>query len=310
LNRRWIPLRLRAVAACCSGAVLIAVELPGSAATAQESDRAVAAIHPDTVRVGEPFTLGISFRASPDAVVRFPAVLNTGEELEQLEASAAWHESSGSVWRAYYRLTAWITGVVQLPELSVTVVDYGSGARPAGREVILSTPAVTVASVLPADSAALSLRPARPPVPRRANSWLVALAILLALALLALVLRLVRAAARRPQPVPDPAESAREALMALRAGAAEGRLPIAVFYDGLELAVRTYLHRRRGCPPTRPVRALLDGEPGDALLAEVQERAGLVRFAGAAGVRAAALSDADKCLAWLEAAEDAGRSRP
>jgi hypothetical protein len=279
-----------------------AQEAGGAAVT---RDAAVA-LSPDSVRVGEPFVLGISVRW-PEGEVVFPGLLDLDEELEQLEPVALAHDGEGrETWRAYYRLVAWQAGTIPIPEIAVDR---------SGESLVVRPPPINVISVLPADPPEpLRLRPPRPPEERRPFPWWLLL-LLAALLLAAWLLRRMRKedeAAEADVLTVHPAVSAREALVRLRAEVQGGRLAPEAFYDGLEEVVRTYLHARRGWPPTRPVRELSgarellvsgDGREADAQLIHIQARAGLVRFAGVEGAREAAVADADSCLEWLEISE-------
>ena len=73
--------------------------------------RVAAVLAPDTVRVGEPFTLGLSVAAPREATVQFPPLLSLPAELEQLRpVDVGWDENGGGQWRARYRLALDIEG--------------------------------------------------------------------------------------------------------------------------------------------------------------------------------------------------------
>lgn len=271
-----------------------------SVGSATAGDGAGAVLSPDTVRVGERFTLGLSVQFAGDTVV-FPALLPLGEEVEQLGPVRLRHERGRGLWRAYYGLVAWSSGTVSLPAVEVT----------RGEEILeVHPPTLAVLSVLPADPPApLRLRPPRPPQEVWSFPWWLLLAVLAALVLAAWLAR--RAARRRAEALaaleqpPDAALVAREALGRLRAGVAEGRIAPEEFYDRLEETLRAYLHARRGWPVERPVRDLeMAARPPDETLLGFQARAGLVRFARVSGGLAVAVRDADACLAWLEVSEE------
>lgn len=267
--------------------------------------RAVAALSPDTVKVGDPFTLGLSVAGPSDADVRFPPLVTLGSELEQLRpVDVKWNAAGGGSWRARYRLAAWKAGTWEIPEVQV---DWQ------GTQLGLLPPAVHVTSVLPAASAG-PLPLEGPWGPRRVRGlpwWL--LLLLLALALLWWLLRRLR----RPEEQEetkwvDPAEEAREALARLKRDLEQDGVDLAAFYDGLEEVLRRYLAARRDWPTERPVREFVgetivadDRADEKVSLRSLQDRAGLVRFAHVAAADAAALDDVDACLAWVEAEEEA-----
>jgi len=262
-----------------------------------------AALRPDTVRVGEQFTLGLSVAGSEKADVRFPPLLNLEAEVEQLRpVEARWEDAGGGSWRARYVLAAWKAGTWPFPPVTVEVD---------GVTVSLTPPPVQVMSVLPAASEGpLPLEGPRGPEPVRRFPWWLLL-LLLALALLWWLLRRLRKTDEEmdaPQLV-DPALETREALERLKKSLEEGDLDLAAYYDGLEKVLRRYLAARRGWPPERPVREFVTAGGADpatdleAGLLSLQARSGLVRFAHVRGARTIALGDADACLAWVEAEE-------
>jgi len=267
--------------------------------------QAVAVLLPDTVKVGDPFTLGLSVAGSRDADVRFPPLVALAAELEQLRpVDVEWDAAGGGRWRARYRLAAWKAGTWAIPEVDVEWQ---------GTLLSLLPPAVHVTSVLPAASEG-PLPLEGPWGPRRIRGfpwWL--LLLLLALALLWWLLRrLRRTEAEEETAWIDPAVEAREALARLKRQLEQRDVDLAEFYDGLEEVLRRYLALRWGWPRERPVREFVDeaiapGDPGDEKLSlrSLQDRAGLVRFAHVTAADAAALDDVDACLAWVDAEEEA-----
>ncbi len=274
-------------------------------APAQPRPATAAALAPDTVRVGDPFTLGLSIAGPRDAEVQFPPLVILAPELEQLRpVDVKWDAAGGGQWRARYRLAAWKAGTWTFPDVRVEWQ---------GTQIMLSPPPVHATSVLPAASEGpLPLEgPWGPNNIRRFPWWL--LLLLLALALLWWLLRRLRRTDERKEPQwIDPAVAAREALARLRKDLEQDDVDLAAFYDGLEEIIRTYLAARRGWPRERPVRefvgeAIAPGDPEhvEAGLRSLQARSGLVRFAHVEAAAAAALEDADACLAWVEAEEKA-----
>jgi len=266
---------------------------------------AAAVLVPDTVRVGEPVTLGISVRATTEPA--FPAVLSLPEDLEQLGPPRVGRTGDGA-WRAAYRLAAWRAGSLAL--LPVTV------ARGDGVSISVTPPALVVESVLPADGGALFLRPPRVPEVGPGVPW----ALLLAALVVALLvgrwaLRRLRSRRAAGQPLRavaarDPLEEARAALSALMVAVDEGRIGPAGFYDDLEALLRRYLARARGRPSGLPVRGLADDPRGASAAAPPEldvlvARALPARFGALAVGPEALLSDAEAVRTWLDAEEAA-----
>jgi len=285
----WVP-----------GALAQQVGGPGAA-----PPRVAAVVTPDTVRVGEPFTLGLSVASPREATIQFPPLVSLAAELEQLRpAYVGWSADGGGQWRARYRVTAWKAGTWSFPPVEVEWE---------GRLVRLSPPPVHVVSVLPAASGGpLPLEGPRGPNALRSFPWWLLL-LLLALALLAWLLRRLRKTElAEDEPEVDPADAARAALAALKRDLERDQVDLAAFYDGLESILRRYLAACRAWPEERPVRefvgtnTVVEGRAELlAGLSRMQDRAGLVRFAHVETAARAALLDADACLAWVEAEREA-----
>jgi hypothetical protein len=267
------------------------------------AQRAAAVLEPDTVRVGDPFTLGLSISGSQEADVQFPPLIALGAEVEQLRpVSVHWEADGGGQWRARYRLAAWKSGTWTIPDVQVEWQ---------GSQVSVSPPAVHVTTVLPAASEGpLPLDGPRGPRRIRGFPWWLLLLLLAALLLWWLSRRLRRPVEEEEAEWMDPAVDARQALERLKRDLEEGEVDLAAFYDGLEKVLRKYLAARRGWPPERPVREFVDEAAVDrkpealgAGLRSLQDRGGLVRFAHVASAETTALDDADACLAWVDAEE-------
>lgn len=254
--------------------------------------RTGASVEPDTVRVGEPFTIGV-VATTPDAV-RFPPLIDAGDGWEQLDIARI--ETGDGEARAYYRLVAWRAGELELPDL---VIATGDGAR----RFRVRLPAPTVRSILPAGDETPELRgprgPFDPGVP-----WLLWLALVVLLAVIAWWWWRRRRRGPEPAVVAEeegsdlPSERARAAIVALRQEAEAGALAAPAFYDRLEDILRVYLADTRAWPPTRPVRNARELLRGD--MRDLHRHAVFSRFGGvdAAGTRLVA--DADTSLDWLD----------
>jgi hypothetical protein len=255
--------------------------------------RAAVRLSADTVRVGEPFTVGLVAAGSEG--VRLPRLLDAADGWEQLEAARIERGEDGEV-RAYYPVVAWETGRVDLPVIEIAT--DGAAGRQSFR---LELTGPWVSSVLPADAEDVKLRGPRPPRGDR-FPWWVWLAVLAALILAAWWWRRRRRAAMRREvesaPVEvDPRERALAALATLREEAAAGQVGAAAFYDRLEEILRSYLSESRDWPPTRPVRASAWLSRG--AMRELHRHAVMARFAGVGAPENRRLADVDTSIAWL-----------
>jgi hypothetical protein len=152
-------------------------------------------IRPDTVRVGDPFTVAIRVRASLGATIEFPAAPDSGGPVEPLDPVqiTTTADSVGVDQTAIYRLAAWRTGTFQIPFADVLVrQDIGN------RRVEVSGVTIHVASVLPADKAGVEPKPQRGVFTFGLPWWIWALLAALALAMLLLIAWLWRRRRRRP----------------------------------------------------------------------------------------------------------------
>lgn len=288
-------------------AVLVGLTAPAAGAQealddAARTDRdgplriaAVASV--DTVQVGEPFTVGVVVSAG-ESQPAIPQLLDAGDDWEQLEVARIEPASAEeNRTRAYYRLVAWKPGRVALPVLRVE--SRGEVAR----AVEVELPGPWVRSVLPDEAASdeLKLRGPRPPLESGWPWWVWALLVLVAAALAVWWWRRHQAVedeeVRELPDARDPAELAREALVALRESAAAGKLDAGEFYDRLEHILRTYLAETRDWPVTRPIRsaAWIDRDT----MRDLHRHAVFSRFAGVEAEGGRLVSDADVSLDWL-----------
>ncbi len=273
---------------------LVASTLGGAEqAAAQEPPRVAVRLSADTVRVGDPFTVGVVIVGGND--VRLPPLLDVAESWEQLEVARVEVGEDAGI-RAYYRLVAWQVGALELPDLVV------STDGDAAREFRIELPGPFVRSVLPAGAEDdLALRGPRPPLDG-GFPWLLALALLLvALAIAWWWWRRRRATGQADEEEsvvePDAAERTRAALVALGARVEAGELGGAEFYDRLEAILREYLAGTRDWPPGRPVRA--SSWTARGAMRELHRHAVLTRFAGVEAVATRLLTDVETSLDWL-----------
>ncbi|HEX6589491.1 MAG TPA: DUF4381 family protein [Longimicrobiales bacterium] len=201
-----------------------------------------AAISPDTITVGDVAQVGVRITAPREASVSLPDSLPISGELENAgrpDVQVTENADGSRTLTAVYPITAWRPGVDTLPAFEVRV-DVG------GR-VVLDTVrlTLTVASVLPADTAGIEARPPRDVLGRNRVWWLWALAaLLLALAIALLVWWIVRRRRRRPVvvvPEESPRERALRELDAIRAERLFDRPSPAPFYERVSGVLRTYL---------------------------------------------------------------------
>lgn len=294
-----------------AGGLLLVPPAAGQAGSAQDAEeaqeagpvggtgasvRAASGVEPDTVRVGEPFRIGITVRAGPSVEVHFPSGIELGEGLEQRSPAQIRESGRDGLWRAHYEFVAWRTGRTRPATVTVPV-------SVAGREesVRVTPPSILVASVLPAEGEA-GLRPARPFLERDGPPWAWIAAALLLAALSWWWWRRRRREAVAGAAAPgSPAERTLEALERLRADWEGGRVGDRAFFDRLESVLRRYGETTHRWSPAATLRSLANGD-GD--LAAVLKRSSLVRFArltpGARGPRLAV----EACEDWVR--RDAG----
>ncbi|HSM09210.1 MAG TPA: hypothetical protein VLA33_09365 [Gemmatimonadota bacterium] len=273
------------------GALLAPTFGSAGPAAAQEAPRVAVRLSADTVRVGDPFTVGIVVVGAHD--VRLPPLLDVAESWEQLEVARIESEDDGV--RAYYRLVAWQAGALELPNLVMST--DGNLAR----QFRIELQGPVVRSVLPAGAGdEVELRGPRPPLDR-GFPWLLALALLLVALVFAWWLWRRRASARTAteESAGDPgaAELARAALVALHARVEAGELGGAAVYDRLEEILREYLAGTREWPPGRPVRA--SSWTARGAMRELHRHAVLSRFAGVEAAATRLLTDVETSLDWL-----------
>jgi hypothetical protein len=165
------------------------------AVTLSGSLRGGVTIRPDTVRVGDPFTVAIRVRAPLGASIDFPVAPDSGGPVEPLDPVqiGTTADSVAVDQTATYRLAAWRTGTFHIPFADVLVrQDIGN------RRVEVSGIVVHVLSVLPPDSADIEPRPQRAVFTFGLPWWIWALVAAVAVALMMLLVWLWRRRRRRP----------------------------------------------------------------------------------------------------------------
>ena len=142
-------------------------------------------VRPDTVEVGDPFTLIVTVVVPEGARVEWPTIDDTTANVVSREPPKVTQESmraGGRTERAEYALAAWNVGMLPIG-LKEATVRYGSITL----KVPLNDANVFVKSVLPGDSSMHKPKPPRDLFPRVVpwwQRWWPVLAVLAALALL------------------------------------------------------------------------------------------------------------------------------
>lgn len=252
-------------------------------------------VRPDTVAVGQPFTVRLRVRAVPGATIRFPAVPDSAGGIEAVDPRAIEDHSTSALLdrTAVYRLVAWEPGRRAVP-LGDLRWEQSRGAELLGTGGVQ----VFVTSVLPADTAQRVPRDARAPFDPPRAWWRWALGALAVLAILWLSARALRRrrATTRPLDAFVDAEAAFAAIdeLALDEAGEPGHAVLAYGEVMREYLTRRFPAATIGLTTTEYVRALADNAL-PILPEEVQrvlEQADAVKFAGVAvsvdGVRAVA----------------------
>ncbi|WP_419937332.1 hypothetical protein [Candidatus Palauibacter sp.] len=241
---------------------------PGLAA--QSAVDLEATVLPESVRVGEEFTVRLIVGQERAGEVRFPALIDGPESMEQTGPVQIRSVEEGRRWEAEYTIRAWRTDTLVIPPVEVELAAAGGVVRR------LQPPAVPVVSVLPAAEDPLELRDARPLLSLRALPWWL---LVLAAALAGLAWwtwgRGRGAAAAADVPL-GPGDLALRDLARLREGWIGQRVSGDRFYDGYEETLRRYAHVTRGWAPSK---GLLGLGGSDAGLVAALRHSILARFA-------------------------------
>lgn len=285
-------------------------------------------VQPDTVTVGDRFTVFVRVRAPAGATIAFPAGPDSGT-VELVTTAAFTEPRVDSLWveqTAGYRLAAWDVDSQPLPFADVVV-----RAGTVERRVPFGARSIFVRSVLPADTTLHVPKPAREMFSFGIPRWLLwLLAALLALLLALLAWWLWRKLRRREQQLP-PFERAQREFDRIEAMHLpehdEGARHVALMTDVL----REYLAARVAEASASQtswelLRAMQSADPGrwDAAVQARAERlfarADLAKFAAArippdearaAGAEARALvADTERRIAASEAQSSGGKGTP
>lgn len=142
--------------------------VPGDSADALPAIRAGMRVRPETVTVGDPFTLLVTLEVPAGATVQWAAIADTAAAVGMRAPARVTSEVLGTTRRetAEYALTAWNVGTLLLgvPDAAVrTSADV--------RAVPLRDTRVVVLSVLPGDTSLRVPKPARGLFPRVVPWW-------------------------------------------------------------------------------------------------------------------------------------------
>ncbi len=151
------------------GALVTVALLFPAVATAQGAINAQVrvSVSPDTVTVGQPFTVSVRVQAPAAAVVRFPAVPDSGDAIEAVDPRTVTETPGAAIDRtAVYRVVAWDLGDRRVALAPVMIALGGVEQR-----FELTVPTVHVRTLLPADSADRIAKPARDPLDTPSGLW-------------------------------------------------------------------------------------------------------------------------------------------
>ena len=227
---------------------------PGLAA--QSAVDLEATVLPESVRVGEEFTVRLVVGQERAGDVRFPALIDGPESIEQTGPVQIRSVDEGRRWEAEYTMRAWRADTLVIPPVEVELAAAGGVVRR------LQPPTVPVVSVLPTADEDPQLRDARPLLSLRGLPWwLVVLAAALA-GLAWWTWGRGRAAATAADVPLGPGDLALRDLARLREGWVRQQVSGERFYDGYEETLRRYANVTRGWAPSRGLLGLGDSDAG------------------------------------------------
>ena len=196
------------------GLLVLALMLQGTAAPVRVPT-VTARVTPEAPAIGDPITIELRVRAPAGAEVRFPVLPDTGTRIEPLDPRSIRDASTaeGVDRTAVYRLIAWDTGAVALALTDVVVRRDGRDQR-----YPVQLGALTIRSVLPADTTLRVPKPAADALDAPSLRWRLWLGLAVLLALLVASYRRWRRWQReRAAAPPDAIGAARAAFAHARA---------------------------------------------------------------------------------------------
>lgn len=155
------------VAVVASAAAIACVTPAAVRAQGARSARITVSVRPETVSVGQPFLVNVRVEAILAAVIRFPAVPDSGDAIEAIDPRVVTETPGPLLDRtASYRLAAWDLGD-RHPALGAVVVTVGGSEE----RFELQIPPVHVRTLLPSDSADRIAKPPRDPLATPSVLW-------------------------------------------------------------------------------------------------------------------------------------------
>jgi hypothetical protein len=239
-------------------------------------------VSPDTVLVGQPFSLFVKVLAPKGVRFEFPAGPDTATQNGVLPIELRGEKivtMLGDTAVALYHLVAWDVGIQPLRFPDVRVTFGGQERRPA-----LGAASVFVKSVLPADTSLRVPRPARPLIVLPVINWWRWVALLAALVALVLVWWAWRRYRNRPRPPIDPYVRAQQEFAKVEARrfieSGEAEVHVAAMVD----VAREYLAARvpgvrRSDTTTELLRTMQPRDGVESDLPRLLDRADMVKFA-------------------------------
>ena len=241
-------------------------------------------VTPDTVLIGQPFSLFIKVMAPKGVRFEFPDGPDTATQngVRPIELSGEKVVTMfGDTAVALYRLVAWDVGTqaVRIPDVRVSF--EGQERRPS-----LAGASVFVKSVLPADTSLRVPKPARALIVLPVINWLRWLALLAAIIALALAWWAWRRYRNRPKPPIDPYVRAQQEFARIEARRLLETEEQEVYFTSMIDVVREYLAARvpgvrRSDTTTELLRAMKPSGGVEEDLPRWLELADLVKFARA-----------------------------
>jgi len=260
-------------------------------------------VSPDTVLIGQPFSLFIKVVAQKGVRFEFPTGPDTATQngIRPIEVRGEKIVTMlGDTAVALYRLVAWDIGTQPLRFPDVRVTFGGQERRPP-----LGGASVFVKSVLPADTALRVPKPARPFIVLPVFNWLRWLALAAALIAVALIWWAWRRYRNRPKPPIDPYVRAQQEFARIEARRLLETGEPEEYFAAMVDVTREYLAARvpgvrRSDTTSELLRTMQPREAVEAELPRLLERADLLKFAradaaqqeaGEAGVQLRAIVD-------------------
>lgn len=234
---------MRPAAVATLAAVLAAAPCAGAAQADPRQALVSVQVVPETVTVGDRFSVRVRVRAPKVATIRFPELPALNGPVEPVDPRATADGPPGDVLdrTATYTFVAWDVGAHPVPFEPVVVTVAGRD-----QAFAVGAPAIRVRSLLPADSAEQVPRDARAPLPLPGRLWQYVILGLIAAAFATLWWRHRRArrAAGAGRAAPEAWAEARSAFDALDAlGLAESGEPGRHVIAHVDV-LRRYLERR------------------------------------------------------------------